>query len=321
VLKKARIAIAPSRDTQTLRTELPNQATKQLDTLSSLEIARIINAEDQRVPEAVERALPEVARAIDAVADALRNGGRLIYVGTGTSGRLGALDASECPPTFNSKPDSVQYVIAGGDRALGHAVEASEDWAEQGRRDLARKRIRRADVICGITASGRTPYTLAAIEYARCEGATTVCVTANPDSPVTKLVDIAIAVDLGPEVVAGSTRMKAGTMQKLVLNMITTGAFTRLGYVYGNLMVNMHLKNGKLLRRGIGIVSQLTSLDESDAARLLRRAAGSIPVAVLMQYAGTTRARAERLLADAGGNLRRAVEAATGAGTTVRERN
>jgi N-acetylmuramic acid 6-phosphate etherase len=309
VLKKARKPIPPSHDTQKLGTELPNQATKNFDTLSALEIARAINAEDQKVPKAIESALPDIAKAIDAVADTLRNRGRLIYVGTGTSGRLGALDASECPPTFNSKPEAVQYVIAGGDRALGHAVEASEDWAEQGRRDLARKRIRRRDVVCGITASGRTPYTLAAVEYARSKGATTICVTANHSSPISNVVDIPIAVDVGPEVIAGSTRMKAGTMQKLVLNMITTGAFTRLGYVYGNLMVNMHLKNSKLMERGIGIVSELTGLDENAAARLLRRAAGSVPVAVLMEKAGLTRTRAERRLADAGGSLRRALQA------------
>ncbi|HVP64200.1 MAG TPA: N-acetylmuramic acid 6-phosphate etherase [candidate division Zixibacteria bacterium] len=308
MLKKSRKSITPSRDTRTLGTELQNQVTRDFDTLSALEIARAINAEDQKVPKAIEFALPEIARAIDAVAEALRNRGRLIYVGTGTSGRLGALDASECPPTFNSKPESVQYVIAGGDRALGHAVEASEDWTERARGDIARKRIRRTDVVCGITASGRTPFTLAAVEYALSKGATTICVTANPGSPITKLVDIAIAVDVGPEVIAGSTRMKAGTMQKLVLNMITTGAFTLLGYVYGNLMVNMHLKNGKLMERGIGIVSQLTGVDEGTAARLLRRAAGSVPVAVLMERAGLTRAKAERRLAEAGGSLRRALQ-------------
>ncbi|HEX8925500.1 MAG TPA: N-acetylmuramic acid 6-phosphate etherase [Terriglobales bacterium] len=308
-MKKSRKAITPSHDTRTLGTELPNQSTKQLDSLSSLEIARTINAEDQRVPEAIEAVLPEIARAIDIVADALANGGRLIYVGTGTSGRLGALDASECPPTFNSKPDTVQYVIAGGDRALGHAVEASEDWAERGRRDLTQKRIRRTDVVCGITASGRTPYTLAAVECARGKRARTLCVTANPGSPITKIVDVAIAVDVGPEVIAGSTRMKAGTMQKLVLNILTTGVFTRLGYVYENLMVNMHLKNSKLMERGIGIVSQLTGSDDKQSARLLKRAAGSVPVAVLMHKAGLTRTRAEQRLHEAKGSLRRALEA------------
>jgi N-acetylmuramic acid 6-phosphate etherase len=307
-LKKSRKAITPSRDTRTLGTELPNLATKDFDTLSALEIARAINAEDQKVPKAIQRSLPEVAQAIDAVAEALRKGGRLIYVGTGTSGRLGALDASECPPTFNSKPHSIDYVIAGGDRALGHAVEASEDWADRGRRDLARKRIRRTDVVCGISASGRTPYTLAAMEYARSKGATTMCVTANCDSPITTFADIAIAVEVGPEVIAGSTRMKAGTMQKLVLNMITTGAFTRLGYVYGNMMVNMHPKNSKLMERGIRIVSQLTGFEEPASDRLLRRAGGSVPVAVLMAKTGLTRARAGRCLADAGGSLRRALQ-------------
>jgi N-acetylmuramic acid 6-phosphate etherase len=309
VLKKARKSITPSQDTRTLGTELQNQATKDFDTLSALEIAHAINAEDQKVPKAIESALPEIAKAIETVAHALGNRGRLIYVGTGTSGRLGALDSSECPPTFNSKPDAVQYVIAGGDRALGHAVEASEDWAERARRDLARKRIRGADVVCGVTASGRTPYTLAAVDYARSKGASTICITANHHSPITKLADIAIAVEVGPEVIAGSTRMKAGTMQKLVLNMITTGAFTRLGYVYGNLMVNMHLKNSKLMERGIGIISQLTGLEESASARLLSRAAGSVPVAVLMGKTRLTRALAERRLAAAGGSLRRALQA------------
>lgn len=304
------LKLDPATDTRGLGTERRNPRSEGLDTLSSLEIAKVINAEDQTVPKSIEAALPQVAKAIDAVATAIARGGRLIYVGTGTSGRLGALDSSECPPTYNADPKMVQYVIAGGDQALGHAVEASEDSPEAGRADVAKKRPTSKDVVCGLAASGRTPYTIAAMEYARTKGAKTVCVTANPGSPITKAADIAIAVDVGPEVVAGSTRMKAGTMQKLVLNMITTGAFTRLGYVYGNLMVNVHLKNRKLVERGIGIVQNITGASREDALAWLEASGGSVPVAVLISQAGLSRRDAERILRQSGGSLRKALSAA-----------
>lgn len=299
---------ALSRELAELETERRNHASRDFDRRTALEIARIINAEDQRVPAAVAKALPAIARAIDAVAEAFRKGGRLFYVGTGTSGRLGALDASECPPTFNAGRRMVQCVIAGGNRALARAVEVSEDSRALGRRDLAARKITSRDVVCGLAASGRTPYTLAALEYARSRGATTICVTANPGSPITRLAEIAIAVKVGPEVVAGSTRMKAGTMEKLVLNTITTGAFTRLGYVYGNLMINLRLKNFKLVQRAIGIVQTITGVGHAAASRWIQRSGGSVPVAVLMQKAGLSRRAARNLLAANESSLRRALE-------------
>ncbi len=248
----------PATDTAHLRTERPNPSSADLDLKSPLEIVEIINREDQKVAKAVRKVLPQVAKAVAAVEDAFRRGGRLIYVGTGTSGRLGALDASECPPTFNTPPEQVQYLIAGGDRALGHAVEASEDSREVGRSDMAARKPSRKDVVIGLAASGRTPYTIAAVEYARGRGARTVAIVCNQGTPLAKAAQIAIEVEVGPEVINGSTRMKAGTAQKMICNMITTGALTRLGCVYGNLMVHLHLKNAKLMERGIRIVQQVT---------------------------------------------------------------
>jgi len=304
---RRKIVLDPATDIRGINTEQENPRSAGLDQLSALEIARIINQEDQTVPAAIESALPKIAEGIDAIAAAFRNGGRLIYVGTGTSGRLGALDSSECPPTFNADPKLVQYVIAGGDAALGHAVESSEDSPALGKKDIAQKRPSKKDVVCGLAASGRTPYTVAALEYARAKGARTICVTANPKSPIVAAADIAIAVEVGPEVVAGSTRMKAGTMQKLVLNMLTTGAFTKVGYVYDNLMVNVHLKNRKLVERGIGIVQRVTGLDYAAALHLLQQSKGSVPIALVMQKTGTTRREAEKRLKKANYNLRKAI--------------
>ena len=290
-----------------LRTEAPNPASAGLDTKSALEIARIINTEDATVAAAVERALPQVARAIDAIADAIRRGGRLIYVGAGTSGRIAALDASECPPTFNTDPKTVQFVMAGGTRALYSAVEANEDSRALGRRDMAKRRPAKRDVVVGITASGRTPYTVAAVEYARQRGAKTVAITCNPGSPLANAAHIAIVAEVGPEVLAGSSRMKAGTAQKLICNMLTTGAMARLGYVYGNLMVNVHLKNEKLIERGIGILQKAAGVDRIQAERALRAAEMSVPVALVMVTTGCSRAEAQRRLKAAKGNVRKAI--------------
>ena len=290
-----------------LKTERANPAAARLDARSALGIARILNAEDARVAPAVKRALPEIARAIDAIAQALSRGGRLIYVGAGTSGRIAALDASECPPTFNTDPRMVQYVIAGGARALARAAEINEDSPRLGRRDLAKKRPTKKDVVVGISASGRTPYTLGALQYARRRGATTVAVTGNPGSPMGRAAGIAIVVETGPEVVAGSTRMKAGTAQKLVLNMLSTGAMTRLGYVYGNLMVNVHLKNRKLVERGLTILERAAGLNRDAARKALKAAGNSVPVALVMLKTGTGRAEAKRRLAAAHGHVRKAI--------------
>ena len=297
----------PLTELRELGTEISNPNSVDLDKKSALEIASIINAEDQKVAKAVAKQLPAIAKAIDLVANALSSGGRLIYVGTGTSGRLGALDASECVPTFNVPPRFVQYLIAGGDYALGHATEVSEDSIEMGERDMARKKPTKKDVVLGLAVSGRTPYTLGALAYARRKHATTIGITANPGTPITKLASHSIVVGVGPEVLAGSSRMKAGTMQKMVLNMITTGAFTRMGYVYSNLMVNLHLKNRKLTERGIGIVQQLTDLDRESAVDALQAAGGSVPVALVMLEAGVTRKDAEARLKKAKGNVRKAI--------------
>ena len=297
----------PLEELRELSTEIPNPNSVDLDKKSALEIAKIINAEDQKVAKAVARQLPEIAKAIDLVADAFANGGRLIYVGTGTSGRLGALDSSECVPTFNVSPKLVQYLIAGGDYALGHATEVSEDSTEMGVRDMKHKKPTKKDVVLGLAVSGRTPYTLGALAYARRKGAMVIGITANAGTPITKLASLSIVVGVGPEVLAGSSRMKAGTMQKMVLNMITTGAFTRMGYVYSNLMVNLHLKNRKLTERGIGILQQLTGLDRQSAVDALQAAGGSVPVALVVVEAGVTRKEAEARLKKAKGNVRKAI--------------
>jgi N-acetylmuramic acid 6-phosphate etherase len=303
-----------SKPLQHLGTERANPASRDLDRKSALQIARTINREDTKVAGAVRRALPQIARAIDDVAQALARGGRLIYVGTGTSGRIGALDASECPPTFGTRPEQVQYIIAGGPKALGAAVEASEDSADLGRREMARRRPTRKDVVIGIAASGRTPFTIAAVEHARARGARTVAVTCNRKSQLERAADYAIVTEVGPEIVTGSSRMKAGTAQKMVLNMVSTGAMTRLGYVYGNLMVHVHLKNEKLLERGITILANATGLDRDAARVALRNAGNDVSTALVMQTANVSRARAMRALRSSHGHVRNAItEARAGA--------
>lgn len=290
-----------------LTTEQLNPASTELDTKSALEIARIVNGEDKTVAAAVERALSQIALAIDAIAEAILSGGRLIYVGAGTSGRLAALDASECPPTFNTDPRLIQFVIAGGKRALSRAVEASEDSREAGRRDLARRKPTKKDVVVGLAASGRTPYTIEAVEYARQRGARTVAVVANPGSDLGKAAEIEIVVEVGPEVLSGSTRMKAGTAQKMVLNMLTTGAMARLGYTYGNLMVNVHTGNEKLIERALSVLEEAAAVDRKMAAKTLKAAGNQVAVAVIMLKAGADRRQAEKKLNAAQGNVRKAI--------------
>jgi len=295
-----------------LPTEQLNPASVDLDIKSSLEMARIINKEDAKVAGVVARALPQIARGIDWIADALASGGRLIYVGTGTSGRIAALDASECPPTFNVSPSTVQFVMAGGVRALGRAVEADEDSRDLGVREMRKKKPGRKDVVIGIAASGRTPFTVAAVEYARKGGAKTIALACNPDSPLEKAAELAIVVETGPEVVSGSTRMKAGTAEKLVLNMLSTGAMVKLGYVYGNLMVNLHQKNTKLTERAVTIVARALGTDRDQAREVLQRAGRDVPIAIVMAKAGVSRASAEKHLKNAKGHVRRAIAAALG---------
>jgi N-acetylmuramic acid 6-phosphate etherase len=293
-----------------LATEQTNRASADLDLKSSLEVARIINTEDAKVAAAVKRALPQIARAIDWIAGALRRDGRLIYVGTGTSGRIAALDAAECPPTFNTDPKIVQFVIAGGPKALAAALEANEDSRDLGKRDITRKKPGKNDVVVGIAASGRTPFTIAALDYARRHGAKTVAVTCNRNSPLEKTADLAIVTEVGPEVLSGSSRLKAGTAQKMVLNMLSTGAMTRLGYVYGNLMVNLHLKNQKLLQRGVNILERATGVSRKVARQALKQAGNRVPVALVMLQAQVGRADAQQALKSAAGHVRHAIAAA-----------
>jgi N-acetylmuramic acid 6-phosphate etherase len=292
-----------------LGTERRNVASEELDTKSALRIAHIINKEDKKVAVAVEKALPQIALAIDAVAEAIAKGGRLLYVGAGTSGRIAALDASECPPTFNTDPKTIQYLIAGGEKALSRATEASEDSRAAGRRDMAERRPGRKDVVVGLAASGRTPYTIAAVEYARKKGARTVAVVANGGSELGRLAEIEIVADVGPEVLSGSTRMKAATSQKMVLNMLSTGAMARLGYIYGNLMVNVHTRNEKLIQRGLAILQEAAGVDAAAATRALESAGGRVPVALIMLKTGATSRLAEKKLRQARGNVRRAIAA------------
>jgi len=294
-------------DIQKLGTEQRNRRAKDLDKKSAREIATIINREDAAVPRAVKKALPQIAKAIDAVTKAIGSGGRLIYVGAGTSGRLAALDASECPPTFNVSPQTVQYVMAGGDRALGAAAEFNEDSRDQGVSDIAGKNPGPNDVVIGIAASGRTPYTIAAVEYARDRGAKTAAVVCNRKSALGKAAEIEIVAEVGPEVISGSTRMKAGTAQKLILNMITTGAFTRLGYVYGNLMVNVSLKNEKLVERGIGILMEAAKADRKAAEGALAAAENDVSTALVMLKAKVSVEEARRRLQNADRNVRKAI--------------
>ena len=275
--------------------------------MSSLEIARLINDEDATVATAVRHALPQIARAIDVVADGLAHGGRLIYVGAGTSGRLGALDASEIPPTFNTSPRTVQYIMAGGPRALGASTEASEDDTKLAIKEIKMRKPARHDIVLGIATSGRTPFTIAAVEYASSRRAHTIALTCNRSSPLERVADFAIVTEVGPEVLAGSSRMKAGTAHKMVLNMISTGAMTRLGYVYGNLMVNVWTKNEKLVQRAIRIVEQATGKDHATAAQALKDSGNRTPVAVVMVAADVNRSKAAAALKDAKGHVREAI--------------
>jgi N-acetylmuramic acid 6-phosphate etherase len=293
---------------QQLTTESQNEASQGLDTKSALEIARIISHEDAKVAGAVRKAIPEIAEVIDQVARGLRDGGRLIYIGAGSSGRIAALDASECPPTYSTAPGQVQYIMAGGPKALASAVEVNEDSEELGQRDIARRRPTRKDVVIGVSASGRTPYVVAAVAYARARGARTAAVTCNYGAPLAGAADITIVADVGPEVVSGSTRMKAGSAQKMILNMITTGAMARLGYVYENLMVNVHMQNSKLVERGIRILMCACKIDRATAVGTIKSAGRSVPVALVMYKAKVDKPEAVRRLAKSDGNVRLAIE-------------
>ena len=290
-----------------LATEQPNPASTDLDRKSALQIAWVINAEDTKVAVAVKQALPKIAAAIDLIADSLRRGGRLIYVGTGTSGRIAALDAVECPPTFGTDPRTVQFIIAGGPKALAAAVESNEDSGELGERAIAKMKPGKKDVVVGIAASGRTPFTIAAVRYARRKGAETVAVVCNRNSELEKAANIGIVINTGSEVISGSTRMKAGTAQKMVLNILSSGAFTRLGYVYGNLMVNVRPKNVKLAARGVKILQEAAGISKSRAEKSLDAAGRSVPLALVMLQAGVGSSEAKRILDSVHGHARQAI--------------
>jgi len=291
-----------------LLTEQVNPASENIDALPTEEVLRIINAEDRKVAEAVAKELPNIAMAVDVIVDRMSKGGRLFYAGAGTSGRLGVLDAVECPPTFNVPPELVQGLIAGGERALHSAGEASEDDAGLGAADLAGRGFTSKDVLVGIAASGRTPYVLGAVEAARKLGAVTVGVSCTPDSELARAVEIPITPLPGPEILAGSTRMKAGTATKLVLNMLSTAAMIRLGLVFGNLMVNVQPSSTKLEDRAKRIVAQATGVDYDIAGALLKQAGNDVKTAIVMARLGISKENAEKRLREAAGRVSRALK-------------
>ena len=291
---------------QDLLTETRNPASSVIDRLSTAEMLAVINQADREIPNAVAKVIPEITKAVDAIVDRLRKQGRLFYIGAGTSGRLGVLDASECPPTFNVPASLVQGIIAGGDRALRNSVERAEDDPEQGRKDLEARGFSTGDVLVGIAASGRTPYVLGAMAYAESLGALTIGLSCTPDSKVARAAEIAITPVPGPEIITGSTRMRAGTATKLVLNMISTAVMIRLGYVYGNLMVNVQPTNGKLADRARRIIATIAGISNEEAGRLLDES-GSVRVAIIMHKFGIGRSDAEARLNAAQGSLRAAL--------------
>src|ERR1700730_7630585 len=288
-------------------TEQRNPPTRRLDSKSTLEIVRAIHREDATVARTVARAIPAIGKAVDAISQALQSGGRLFYVGAGTSGRIATLDAAEIPPTFGTPSQLVQAVIAGGRRALTHAVEGAEDNRAQGARDLAVRRVSRKDVVVGIAASGSTPYVLGALEFARRRGAITIGVTSNPRSQLSQLAAISIVTETGPEAITGSTRMKAGTAQKMVLNMLSTAAMVRMGRVYDNWMIGVALTNRKLQARGLRILVEASGAPVADATRALRQSGHNMGVAFIMLKTRATAREEERRLRAAAGNMRDAL--------------
>src|SRR5581483_4397759 len=292
---------------ENLLTEQPNPASESIDALPAADSLRIMNAEDQKVSAAVAAEIPAIACAVDTIVSVLQRGGRVFYIGAGTSGRLGVLDASECPPTFNVPAEMFQGIIAGGEPALARATETTEDDPAIGARDLIARGFRPEDVLVGIAASGRTPYVLGAVAEARRMGAKTISITCTPDSELARAVDIPIAPLPGPEIVAGSTRMKAGTATKLVLNMLSTAACIRLGYVYGNLMVNVQPKNSKLIDRARRIVARTTGATYEQSGELLAASGNSVRTAIVMGKLGLSRELAEERLQRAGGRISEAL--------------
>ena len=294
-------------DLNKMMTETRNPDTMHLDEMSALEIVTAMNREDRKVPEGIKPVLPQIAAVVETVEAAFRNGGRLFYLGAGTSGRLGVLDASECPPTFGVEPGMVVGLIAGGDRALRFPIEGAEDSRELGRKDLEEHDLCARDVVVGIAASGRTPYVLGALEYARSIGCKTAAIACNKGSAVGQAADIAIEAQVGPEVLTGSTRLKAGTAQKMILNMITTGAMVRIGKAYQNLMVDVVQSNEKLETRAENIVMAATGVERSQARQTIDAAGGKVKLAITMILTGRDVEQAAQLLEEAGGRVRDAL--------------
>lgn len=292
----------------TLITEQRNPNSMNVDSLSALEIVRLMNEEDKQVPVAIEKCLPQIAQAVECIVAAFQQGGRLVYIGAGTSGRLGVLDASECPPTFGVSPEIVKGIIAGGERALRHPIEGAEDSKTQAVVDLQTIQFSSKDVLVGIAASGRTPYVIGALEYAKSLGSVTVSIASNPNSAMANIVDIAIDTVVGPEVLTGSSRLKSGTAQKLVLNMLTTASMILMGKCYQNLMVDVQASNEKLKARAIRIVMQATDCDKSLAEETLKVADQNAKLAIMMILSGLDRAQAEALLEKHHGKLQLALK-------------
>ncbi len=292
----------------TLITEQRNPNSMHVDSLSALEIVQLMNDEDKQVPLAIEKCLPQIAQAVECIVAAFQQGGRLVYIGAGTSGRLGVLDASECPPTFGVSPEMVKGIIAGGERALRHPIEGAEDSKEQALVDLQTIQFSSKDVLVGIAASGRTPYVIGALEYVKSLGSVTVSIASNPNSAMANIVDIAIDTVVGPEVLTGSSRLKSGTAQKLVLNMLTTASMILMGKCYQNLMVDVQASNEKLKARAIRIVMQATDCDKALAEETLKLADQNAKLAIMMILSGLDRAQAEALLEKHQGKLQLALE-------------
>ena len=292
----------------TLITEQRNPNSMHVDSLSALEIVQLMNQEDKQVPLAIEKCLPQIAQAVERIVSAFQQGGRLVYIGAGTSGRLGVLDASECPPTFGVSPEMVKGIIAGGERALRHPIEGAEDSKEQAVVDLQTIQFSSKDVLVGIAASGRTPYVIGALKYAKRLGSVTVSIASNPNSAMANIVDIAIDTVVGPEVLTGSSRLKSGTAQKLVLNMLTTASMILMGKCYQNLMVDVQASNEKLKARAIRIVMQATDCDKALAEETLKQADQNVKLAIMMILSGLDRAQAETLLEKHQGKLQLALK-------------
>ena len=292
----------------TLITEQRNPNSMHVDSLSALEIVQLMNEEDKQVPLAIEKCLPQIAQAVERIVSAFQQGGRLVYIGAGTSGRLGVLDASECPPTFGVSPEMVKGIIAGGERALRHPIEGAEDSKAQAVVDLQAIQFSSKDVLVGIAASGRTPYVIGALEYAKSLGSVMVSIASNPNSAMANIVDIAIDTVVGPEVLTGSSRLKSGTAQKLVLNMLTTASMILMGKCYQNLMVDVQASNEKLKARAIRIVMQATDCDKTLAEETLKQADQNAKLAIMMILSGLDRAQAEALLEKHQGKLQLVLE-------------